>query len=135
MRGLFLLADATAEDPAVEEWLGHHADARGVLARRWFACLRKSGRDVEEVMHDGLAAVCVQKAAFAYVGVFRTHVNVGFFNGASLPDPAGLLVGEGRHMLHVKLKPGTPVDEAALKALIAASYRDIKAQLKVAGQE
>lgn len=135
MRGLFRLADARAEDPAVEEWLGQHADERGVLARRWFARLRSSGRDVEEVMHDGVATVCVRKAAFAYVGVFKTHVTLGFFNGATLPDPSGLLVGEGRHMRHVKLKPGKPVDETALKALIAASYRDIKAQLRAAAQE
>lgn len=86
-------------------------------------------------MHDGVATVCVRKAAFAYVGVFKAHVTLGFFNGTILPDPSGLLVGEGRHMRHVKLKPGTPVDEAALKALIAASYRDIKAQLREAAQE
>ena len=83
-------------------------------------------------MHDGYATVCVHDAPFAYVGAFRTHVNVGFFYGASLPDPTGLLEGTGRSMRHVKVKPGQPLDAAALEALIAIAYRDIVTRLTLA---
>jgi hypothetical protein len=76
-------------------------------------------------MHDGLATACVGDAPFAYVGVFTAHVNVGFFHGAGLPDPATLLVGAGRHMRHVKLTPDAAFDESALDALIIAAYRDV----------
>ena len=47
-------------------------------------------------------------------------MNVGFFNGAVLKDPAGLLVGTGKRMRHVKLKPGRELDRAALGDLIEA---------------
>lgn len=83
-------------------------------------------------MHDGLATACVDDAPFAYVGAFKEHINVGFFHGAFLPDPAGLLNGTGKQMRHVKVKPGVAVDEAALEALIAAAYRDIVTRLTVA---
>ena len=66
---------------------------------------------------------------FAYVGAFKAHVNVGFFCGAQLPDPAGLLEGSGKRMRHVKLTPDEEPDAAALGALIDAAYRDIKARL------
>jgi hypothetical protein len=46
-------------------------------------------------------------APFGYVNVFASHVNVGFFCGASLPDSARLLQGTGKFMRHVKLRPGT----------------------------
>jgi len=36
-----------------------------------------------------------------------------------------LLVGEGRHMRHVKLRPDVVVDAAALERLVDAAYRDI----------
>ena len=85
---------------------------------------------MRELMHDGCPTACVEDAAFAYVNAFRAHVNVGFFHGASLPDPAGLLEGSGRFMRHVKLRPGTAADGEALEALIAAAYRDIVAKLK-----
>jgi hypothetical protein len=91
--------------------------------------MRRCGTDVRELLHDGFPTVCIEDAPFAYVGVFKDHVNVGFFHGASLPDPAGLLEGTGKHMRHVKLRPGRAVDTSALEALIAAAYRDIVSRL------
>jgi hypothetical protein len=69
-------------------------------------------------------------APFGYVNVFRSHVNVGFFHGAALPDPARLLQGTGKFMRHVKLRTGTPIDGAALSALIDTAYSDIKARVE-----
>lgn len=80
-------------------------------------------------MHDGLATVCVGDVPFAYVGVFSSHVNIGFFHGVSLPDTARLLEGRGRHMRHVKLKPGVAFEKSALEALITDAYRDIGMRL------
>ena len=67
---------------------------------------------------------------FGYVNVFTAHVNVGFFQGAGLPDPARLLQGNGRFMRHVKLKPGTDVNAAALTELIETAWLDIKARVE-----
>jgi hypothetical protein len=92
--------------------------------------MRQCGADVRELMHDGIPTVCVADAPFAYVGVFRTHVNVGFFRGAALPDPAGLLQGLGKSMRHVKVRPGLALEAASLEALITTAHRDIVARLK-----
>ena len=69
-------------------------------------------------------------APFGYVNVFTSHVNVGFFQGAALPDPARLLRGSGKFMRHVKLKPGVATNTAALRKLIEAAYADIKARVE-----
>ena len=71
---------------------------------------------------------CVKDAAFAYVDAFRAHANVGFFLGAWLPDPAGLLEGEGKRMRHVKLRPGRQLNVVALNGLIVAGHDDIRRQ-------
>jgi hypothetical protein len=84
---------------------------------------------VTELLHDGHPTACVEDAAFGYVGVFTAHVNIGFFRGASLPDPAGLLQGSGRFMRHVKARPDALPDADALRALVLAAYADIKARL------
>jgi len=84
---------------------------------------------VREILHEGYPAALVGDAAFGYVNAFRTHVNVGFFHGAALDDPAGLLEGAGKRMRHVKLRPDRPVNAEALSALIAAAYGDIRARL------
>jgi hypothetical protein len=54
----------------------------------------------------------------------------GFFHGAALPDPARLLQGAGKFMRHVKLRPETPRNAAALTRLIDAAYSDIKARVE-----
>jgi hypothetical protein len=91
--------------------------------------MRQCGADVRELMHDGCPVACVEDAPFGYVNAFKAHVNVGFFQGAALDDPAGLLEGTGKRMRHVKLKPGCERDLAALGDLIDAAYANIRTRL------
>jgi hypothetical protein len=116
---------AVERDPAIATSFASQPDDLRTLAVPWFTRLRRCGDDVRELMHDGLATVCIGNVPFAYVGVFSAHVNVGFFHGVSLADPARLLEGSGKYMRHVKLRPGVALDGPALEALIAAAYRDI----------
>ena len=92
--------------------------------------MRSCGPDVTELLHDGHPTACVGDAAFAYVNVFTAHVNIGFFLGAYLVDPMGILEGSGRFMRHVKARPDRLPDTSAVKALIRTAYVDIKARLK-----
>jgi hypothetical protein len=112
--------------PAIEAWMREHDGELGALARRWFEAMRNCGDEVRELLHDGCPVACWGDAPFGYVNVFTSHVNVGFFHGASLPDPARLLQGTGRFMRHVKLRPGIAVDAAALTSLIHTAYSDIQ---------
>ena len=88
--------------------------------------MRRCGDDVRELMHDGCPVACVEDAPFAYVNVFRSHVNVGFFHGYALRDPAALLEGTGKRMRHVKLRPDHEPNVVALGDLIDAAYVDIR---------
>jgi hypothetical protein len=92
--------------------------------------MRDCGGDVRELLHDGHPTACVGDAAFAYVDAFTAHVNVGFFRGAEIADPDGLLEGTGKFMRHVKLGPHRDIDTAALGRLIQAAYVDMKGRRK-----
>lgn len=129
MSRLLCFSGAVRRDPAIEGWLNEHPGELGAMSRRWFEVIRRCGDDVRELLHDGHPTACIGDAAFAYVNAFTAHVNVGFFRGAELPDPNGLLEGRGRFMRHVKLKPGSEVDAAALSKLIDAAYTDMKGRL------
>jgi hypothetical protein len=131
MSGILFLSGAVRRDAAIDVWLNEQAPDLGAIAHKWFAHMRARGDDVRELMHDGCPVACVEDAPFGYVNVFRAHVNVGFFLGSELPDPAGLLLGSGRRMRHVKLTPDAAVDGAALRALIDAAYADIRSRLAV----
>lgn len=129
MDGLFLLPGGVKDNPAVDRWLSDLSPELGAIAHEWFTRMRRCGDDVLEVIHDGAPTACVGDAAFAYVNAYRAHVNIGFFWGAELDDPAGLLEGTGKRMRHVKLRPGEAINHAALGDLIAAAYADIRARL------
>jgi hypothetical protein len=115
-------------DSAIDAWFRERPVALGPIAQKWFARMRQCGADVRELIHDGCPVACVADVPFAYVNVFKSHVNVGFFNRAALADTAGLLEGTGKYMRHVKLKPGSEVDAVALDDLIKAAYRDGRAR-------
>jgi hypothetical protein len=121
---------AVERDPGIERWMTEHAGELGAIAQQWFEVMRNCGDEVRELVHDGCPVACLGDAPFGYVNVFTAHVNVGFFHGATLPDPAHLLQGSGKFMRHVKLRPATPIDAAALGTLITAAYSDIKQRVE-----
>ena len=133
MDKLFRLSLGLKRDPAVEAWLSRQSGPLGEIARTWFGRIRASGFDVLEMMHDGCPVACIKDVPFAYVNVFKAHANVGFYFGAELKDPAGLLEGTGRRMRHVSITPGAPLDSKALSALIQEAYTDLKTRLATQG--
>src|SRR5688572_5474473 len=130
MSKLMRFPSSVKRDLAIEAWMHEHAGELGAIAQRWFEVMRSCGDDVQELLHDGHPTACVGDAAFAYVNAFKAHVNVGFFRGAEIADPEGLLEGTGRFMRHVKLRPDRVVDATALMKLIGTAYIDMKGRLK-----
>jgi hypothetical protein len=129
MSQLMRFPSAVARDPAIDAWFSRPDDELRRFARPWFEQMRGCGADVRELLHDGHPTACVGDAAFGYVNAFRAHVNVGFFFGAMLDDPAGLLEGTGKRMRHVKIRWAQQVNAVALSELIATAYRDIRLRL------
>jgi hypothetical protein len=121
---------AVQRDPAIDAWMKEHRGELGAIAQVWLEVMRNCGDEVREILHDGCPVACLGDAPFAYVNVFTSHVNVGFFHGAALPDPARLLQGAGKFMRHVKLRAGTATDAASLRKLIETAYSDIKARVE-----
>jgi hypothetical protein len=131
MRAELLRFDgAVQRDPAIDKWMNEHAGELGAIARKWFEEMRNCGDEVRELFHDGCPVACLGDAPFGYVNVFTSHVNVGFFHGAALPDPASLLQGTGKFMRHVALRLRATTNAAALSSLIDAAYLDIKARIE-----
>jgi hypothetical protein len=129
MDDLFRLPGGVRRDSKIDLWLNKQDPELGAIAKTWFDRIRACGDEVLELMHDGMPTACFGDVAFAYVNVFKAHVNVGFFLGMDLKDPARLLEGTGKRMRHVKLKPGAPINAAALQELINAAYADVKSRL------
>lgn len=130
MSNLMRFPDAVRRDHTIDAWFSRPDHELRRFVQPWFEQMRGSGPDVRELLHDGHPIACVEDAAFGYVDAFSAHINVGFFNGWALDDPAGLLEGTGKRMRHAKIRWGQEVNVAALSGLIAASYEDMRLRLR-----
>lgn len=63
---------------------------------------------------------------FCAISPYRSWVNVHFHQGASLPDPSGLLEGAGKNARHVKVASPTDLQRRALAVLIRAASQQAK---------
>ncbi|CAN5781870.1 hypothetical protein BH23PSE1_BH23PSE1_19240 [soil metagenome] len=59
--------------------------------------------------------------AYAYAMAHKSHVNLGFFQGIHLPDPAGLLEGTGKVLRHVKIETPEDARRPAILDLLSAA--------------
>lgn len=64
---------------------------------------------------------------YAYLMPHRAWVNLGFYQGAVLPDPGGLLEGTGKKLRHVKLRSLAEAGRPGVRALVAAALAERRA--------
>jgi hypothetical protein len=63
---------------------------------------------------------------YAYIAVQRAHVNLGFYRGAALDDPNGLLEGTGKALRHCKVRTLAATQGAALRRLLCDAIAERK---------
>lgn len=68
---------------------------------------------------------------FCYIGAHREHVNLGFYYGAELPDPKGLLEGTGKKLRHIKVREVEEVAQTSLRQIVQTSLEERKKALGV----
>jgi hypothetical protein len=58
---------------------------------------------------------------FCYIALYDDHVNLGFNQGAELPDPEGLLGGPGKMLRHTKIAEPEDLEDSAVRRLLEAA--------------
>jgi hypothetical protein len=114
------------------------------LAPRHDALLRAL-RALSFALHPELVEVCrpgdravswgwgprKMSEAYACALPYKDHVNLGFYRGADLPDPAGMLRGTGKAMRHVPLTKLDQVDQPVMRELLIAAREERRQALGI----
>lgn len=66
---------------------------------------------------------------YAYIAPHKNHINLGFYHGAVLADPDGLLEGTGQMLRHVKIRDVKSAENPRIDALIAESIIEMRQSL------
>lgn len=96
--------------------------ARATLRRLRVLVAREAPQLVEAVKW-GNGCWVSDEGPIAFAHVADDHVQFGFFLGAELDDPDGLLEGKGKFVRHAKLGAGADPSEAALARLLREAVR------------
>jgi len=80
--------------------------------------VKRVAPELQEFVKWGNGCWVKGKAPVTYVYSATGYVQFGFFHGASLKDPRGLLEGEGQYVRHIKVRTLADIDEAAFGALL-----------------
>jgi hypothetical protein len=122
------MANTKTGDPAVDTFLkGYPPPVREIAVKAREVILSVMPNATEKVypgwkvIQYGTAAD--MKSVFAAISPQRERVNLGLANGVDLPDPDGLLEGDGKAIRHVKLTSPEAAGAPALRELIRGALQ------------
>ena len=114
--------DDTNPAQLITDYIAELTDWRGSLLARLRTLIQGAAPGVTEAWKWG-TPVWSQKGNMVAGGVFKDHVKLNFFKGASLDDPKGLFNAglEAKTSRGIDFSAGDGVDESALKELVRAA--------------
>lgn len=100
-----------------------------VLAHGARALVRSVAHEAHEEVYPGWGGYLLFKSGadtgvtVCHVSAHSRHVSLGLSQGASLPDPAGLLRGTGKNSRHLKLRTPADLERPEVRAILEAAWR------------
>jgi len=114
--------DSLTPSQLITRQIAELADWRGDRLARLRKLILEAAPDIaEEWKWD--TAVWSQKGLVCSAGVFKDHVKLNFFKGASLKDPAGLFNSglDAKATRAIDFSEGDDIEASALKELVRAA--------------
>jgi hypothetical protein len=126
-------AETKSAEVRLERFLDAYTPEIAAFAREALAKMRERLPHAVEMVYDNYnALVCgfgpterASEAVFSIV-MFPKYVSLCFLEGAVLPNPKGLLQGEGNVVRHIRLEDEETLDRADVKAMMAAAMKMAK---------
>ena len=113
--------DSVPASQQIDNYINGLTDWRGKLVARLRRLIREAAPELaEEWKWD--TPVWSHKGNVVAAGVFKDHVKLNFFKGASLDDPQGLFNAglDAKATRAVDIAEGEDINESALKELVRA---------------
>jgi hypothetical protein len=121
---------AESAEKQLDRFLNAFSPEVSELARKALAKLRKRLPHAKELVYDNYNALAIGFApteraseGIFSIAVYPMHINFFFLQGAKLPDPDGLLQGEGSVVRHIRLEDEKTLDRADVKAMMATAMK------------
>jgi hypothetical protein len=123
-------AEMKSEEAQLDRFLDAFTPEIATFARVALSKMRKRLPQSIELVYDNYNALAcgfgptekTSEAIFS-IAVFPKNVSLFFLQGAALPDPKGLLQGEGNVVRYIRLEDEDTLDRSDVKAMMAAALK------------
>lgn len=106
-----------------DDYLEAQSPENRAIIRALREFVRRTAPELNEAVKWGNGCWVGENGPVAYVYSDIGLVQFGFFNGASLKDPKGLLEGKAQYVRHIKVRNRSAIDERAFAALLRQAVR------------
>lgn len=94
-----------------------------------------------ENIYDAYSAVAIGygtsdrlRDGIFHIAVYAGHVNLGFNDGATLPDPKGILKGSGAQIRHITVKTSADLARPEIRAYVRRARKAALADARKLGE-
>jgi len=125
------MANTKTGDPAVDTFLKGYSPQVREIAVKAREVILSVLPDATEKVYPGWKVIQYgvgpdMKSVFAAISPQRERVNLGLAGGVDLPDPDGLLEGDGKAIRHVKLTSPEAAGAPAVRELVRGALYALK---------
>ena len=106
-----------------DDYLADQKPKNRAMIRALRRFVKREAPQLVESVKWGNGAWLKGAAPVSYVYSAPDHVQFGFFRGATLKDPKGLLRGKGAYVRHVRLEKSSDLDAKAVRGLLRQAVR------------
>lgn len=124
------MARIESAEKQLDRFLDAYTPEIAELARKVLVKLRKRLPYAMELVYDNYNALAIGFApseraseGIFSIALYPKHINFFFLQGAKLPDPDGLLKGEGSVVRHILLENEKTLDQPDVKAMMAIAMK------------
>jgi hypothetical protein len=104
--------------PSFDAYLAAQSPRHQRLIRELRKFVKRTAPELQEAVKWVNGCWVKGKVPVSYVYCAPDYLQFGFFGGAALKDPGGLLHGDGRYVRHVKVRRSSDIDERAFARLL-----------------
>lgn len=98
----------------IEEYTKDQDKDKGAIVKELVTIVKKAAPKGEEGIKWSQPVFWDGNGPFCFIKAHKDHVNIGFWRGAQMKDPKGLLEGTGEKMRHIKITDKKDIDESAI---------------------
>ena len=107
---------------SVEDYMSSLEDWRGEVVANLREIILSESPEVKESI-KWAQPVYESNGPFSYIKALKDSVNFGFWRGADLKDPKGILLGSGEKMRHVKLTKPEDIDQKVFSDFVRQAIK------------